>query len=279
MIICYNTQCTYLLFLVEVLSHMLKHPREIYAFTLAEVLITLGIIGIIAAMILPTLVNNSQKRSYVVALKKFYSTQNDGWARLLADEGVEQLDDTSVFQSINSIAQIEDANLPANVPFFNNLKKYFKCSVIQAPSNYQTYYLNGSTGTNYSYYNVLAFQDGSIVFGGRFYAKAQASAVTNAAISAQGGHMFSQQAYFFVDVNGFKKPNIYGRDIFQFVLSSDGKMYPFSGSDLSAYVGGNSFYWRNNSALCPSVSKIDSSSGFGYGCAARIMEEGWDMNY
>ena len=42
-------------------------------FTLAEVLITLGIIGIVAAMTLPTLVNNYKKQIYVVGLKKAYN--------------------------------------------------------------------------------------------------------------------------------------------------------------------------------------------------------------
>ncbi len=43
-------------------------------FTLAEVLITLGIIGIVAAMTLPTLLANSKKQETTVAIKKFLST-------------------------------------------------------------------------------------------------------------------------------------------------------------------------------------------------------------
>lgn len=44
------------------------------AFTLAEVLITLGIISIVAAMTLPTLVSNYRGKSTAAKLKKFYST-------------------------------------------------------------------------------------------------------------------------------------------------------------------------------------------------------------
>ena len=40
-------------------------------FTLAEVLITLGIIGVVAAMTMPTLIQNHQKRSLEVATQKF----------------------------------------------------------------------------------------------------------------------------------------------------------------------------------------------------------------
>lgn len=43
------------------------------AFTLAEVLITLGIIGIVAAMTIPTLIQNYQKQQTVSKLEKAYS--------------------------------------------------------------------------------------------------------------------------------------------------------------------------------------------------------------
>src|SRR5574344_762048 len=72
------------------------------AFTLAEVLIVLGIIGIVASMTIPTLMNKVAKQEYVAGLKKFYSTQMNGWAQLLADEGVQQLGDTSLWQNMPS---------------------------------------------------------------------------------------------------------------------------------------------------------------------------------
>ena len=43
-------------------------------FTLAEVLITLVIIGVIASMTIPTLMNKTNKQEYVSRLKKAYST-------------------------------------------------------------------------------------------------------------------------------------------------------------------------------------------------------------
>ncbi len=45
-------------------------------FTLAEVLITLGIIGVVAAMTLPTLIQNHNKKVVETRLMKFYSTMN-----------------------------------------------------------------------------------------------------------------------------------------------------------------------------------------------------------
>lgn len=46
------------------------------AFTLAEVLITLGIIGVVAAMTLPSLVGNYKKKQAVTQLQKVYTVLN-----------------------------------------------------------------------------------------------------------------------------------------------------------------------------------------------------------
>ena len=43
------------------------------AFTLAEVLITLGIIGVVASMTLPALINQTRAKELQTGLKKAYS--------------------------------------------------------------------------------------------------------------------------------------------------------------------------------------------------------------
>ena len=50
-----------------------------FGFTLAEVLITLGIIGVVAAMTLPVVVGNYQKKVTAVKVKKFYSMFNQAF--------------------------------------------------------------------------------------------------------------------------------------------------------------------------------------------------------
>src|SRR5574344_2902879 len=252
------------------------------AFTLAEVLIVLGIIGIVAAMTIPTLMNKVAKQEYLTALKKFYSTQMDGWSRLLADEGVQQLEDTSVWQSMTSSGcSPSDANDADCKPFFDGLKKYFRFSVVTAPS-YQTYQLVGTKDIDYTGAPVLAFADGSVMFPSSYFYKSasKASATGSAKIAAGGGHMYSGQGNFSIDINGFKKPNTWGRDIFQFSLSGDGKLYPYYGKDWSLNTIGNnlSSTWQNAPYYCGTAGSTDVSSVYGYGCAARIMEEGWQMN-
>lgn len=53
-------------------------------FTLAEVLITLGIIGIVAQATIPTLVSSYQNQVYTTKLKKFASTYQQGMKALMA---------------------------------------------------------------------------------------------------------------------------------------------------------------------------------------------------
>lgn len=53
---------------------MLHHNKLKNGFTLAEVLITLGIIGVVAALTIPTLIGNYQKKEVPVRLQKMYNT-------------------------------------------------------------------------------------------------------------------------------------------------------------------------------------------------------------
>ena len=59
--------------------------KKANGFALAEVLITLGIIGVVAAMTLPTLITNYQKRSTATRVKTFYSKINQAMQLSIAD--------------------------------------------------------------------------------------------------------------------------------------------------------------------------------------------------
>ena len=93
------------------------------AFTLAEVLITIGVIGIVAALTMPSLIQNHQKKVVAVRLEKFYSMFNQ-----------------ALFMSVVENGDMSSWTFPVNYydwegscTFFNTyLKKYmqyidFKC--------------------------------------------------------------------------------------------------------------------------------------------------------
>ena len=63
-------------------------------FTLAEVLITLGIVGVVASMTLPTLNNNVQKQTYEAGAKKAYNILSNAVSMYMVDQGVDDLSET-----------------------------------------------------------------------------------------------------------------------------------------------------------------------------------------
>ena len=76
--------------------------------------------------------------------------------------------------------------------------------------------------------------------------------------------------YINIDVNGKKAPNKEGRDMFSFVVDNKGQVYPL----------GSVFYWgRGYSYLEDNWFKCDKDSEYGIGCAAKIMDDGWVMDY
>ena len=94
-----------------------------------------------------------------------------------------------------------------------------------------------------------------------------------------------------IDINGFSGPNILGRDIFYYRVASDGKVYPVGSLDSNLAIEGHLvYYWKNDPSACGTSNTIhqehasyssttDISSAGGSGCSARIMENGWVMDY
>ena len=64
---------------------MLYHRR--FGFTLAEVLITLGIVGVVAALTLPVLIGNYKKAQTISKLKVAYTLINDAFKLAVVDYG------------------------------------------------------------------------------------------------------------------------------------------------------------------------------------------------
>ena len=66
---------------------MLHYKHEKSAFTLSEVLITLGVIGVVAAITLPGLIANYQKKVLVNQFKKSYSNLSNALNLVQAEYG------------------------------------------------------------------------------------------------------------------------------------------------------------------------------------------------
>ena len=255
------------------------------AFTLAEVLITLAVIGVVAAMTLPTLIQKQQKMAWTSQLKKTYSTLEQGFKLMMAEEGVDALMNVSFF----SVLEEDDCYMPDSdtnntgtcKPLFDGFKKYFKGNYGTWDRQICTLNDRGNCGDR-SGDPLFTMPDGTQVEID-FYVPSIKDVAQCNQIKSLGGNMCSYLGDIYLDVNGRKGPNTYGRDIFWFVLSNDGRLYPYYGKDSALFIkqtslDNNTSYWRKNTDLCGTPGgKADES--YGDGCAARIMENNWVMDY
>lgn len=75
--------------LAEGVAHVNLLANVKFGFTLAEVLITLGIIGIVAALTMPGLITKCKEMQYRVTYKKVYSSLNQAMKYAQEDDGVD----------------------------------------------------------------------------------------------------------------------------------------------------------------------------------------------
>ena len=180
-----------------------------YAFTLAEVLITLVIIGVIAAMTIPTLINKTNNQEYVSRLKKAYSTLSQVTNRLIAEEGSPK----------NGWLQTGDID-----SVYNKYKKYLsiakdcgEASGCLGNSSYKSFLNNDGYNFEKATHRKLILADGTLVIFN--------PDMLDNSCSGNAWGSIGVCASILVDVNGDKKPNRYGRDFFAFALKENG-LYP-----------------------------------------------------
>ena len=177
-------------------TYKLKRP----AFTLAEVLITLGIIGVVAALTMPTLIAQHRKKALQTALLKTYSELQQANLRLLAD-------DEHLYE-IDSVNERRDL-----------LMKEFKgYSLVVGDSSWQTIAWN----LHLLYNGDLKGHNGET---GNIHPVCDNGGISTDSV----GRLWlfnDSDKQICVDVNGVKGPNRYGYDYFVFYPTKDDKIAP-----------------------------------------------------
>ena len=176
------------------------HSLKKAAFTLAEVLITLGIIGVVAAMTMPSLIQNYQEKATVTKLKKCYSLVSQAYVSILNDEG-----GSDTLQAGDDLEMMEK---------FGKYLKYQKtCGRNKGCFPNVTY--KSVTGNGYSKWeddttdrSRAVLTDGTLIMFNK-------SAMWG---GNEGNYLYAQ---IYVDINGFKGPNQLGRDFFYFYISPE----------------------------------------------------------
>ncbi len=229
--------------------------KKSLAFTLAEVLITLAVIGIVAALTIPTVVRNYQKHQTVTRLKKTYSALSNTTNLAIADNGPIQgweLTDGATPQGSLDFAQkylLPYLKISKNCEL--EITQY--CEFGNKPLNktdntrtlgaaYARFYLNDGT-----FIAVRSYQD----------------------LETTTNH--KKYAVVFIDVNGQKGPNTLGKDVFSFEYLIDCLVPRLNGKFVPKHVD------LNRATLTSDTGGMCNRNQSGDACPALIMKDGWQI--
>ncbi len=235
--------------LIKNIWHFWRQKCRKAAFTMAEVLITLGIIGIVAAMTLPSLIANYQKKVTVTRLKRAYTViaqtierskvdygDVSGW-RLDEIAGSGQASEEYIINIF--VSQFWEPWVPKIQGVFYGSAKEFGYDKINGyavdDSKLKWYVLNDGTVVGI---DIIVYINNDGVVNG---------------LNAVG---------YYVDINGLKKPNKFGRDLFLFQLNP---------------VTGNIIDNSENLTREELVEKCGSVLLNNYYCAVLIAHDGWEI--
>lgn len=244
------------------------------SFTIAEILITLSIIGIVASLTIPSMMAEYQKQVYLTRLQKFYSQFQQGIKLYMSEQGCQTVGCTDLFKDgmdadifLRDIPKIFKVQKICLYNDFNNTSEY-NCDSSKAKYMGQLGSPQSKQNGYFEYSDSYITLDGFLI--GLWY-DVTSCKLKNAYLSTE------YCSLVYVDINGEQKPNIMGRDFFSFVLGNNGVLYPEGGESLFGKESPE--YWKN-SKDCGDLStgKIPETA-MGRNCSARIIEEGWRMNY
>lgn len=204
------------------------------AFTLAEVLITLMTIGILATITIPSILQTWEEKEIVSKLKETYSILNQAYQLAVLENG----------DAFSWPATSHDI-------IYNNIKVFLKLKedcgrTVGGCTNPDGIIKSLNELTNYS--DPRGYPKVTLVNGATVYFL-----------------RYSDYYNLIVDINGAKKPNIFGKDVFLFDIRKAG-FFPRGGD----FDGTNLDLSHNR--------HCKNKNNYGYTCARWVIERG-NMNY
>ncbi len=232
-------------------SHFTLHPslRRKVAFTLAEVLITLGIIGVVAAMTIPGYIEKTAKQVTVSKLKKSYSNLQQVIRLSEAENG-----EVSTWP-------FEYGSYDSNFVNSELFKKYFLPYIkvvgqygLESPEKvyYQLYTIDGEI--SYAGSNAfIVFPDGTSI---------------GTLLNYTGGG--TNYLWIFIDINGKSGPNRLGKDVFMTELLRNNRLVMWGDSG----TGDRDYLINDVRYSCKKGTGQKYAGGF---CGALIQMDGWQI--
>ena len=227
-----------------------KHQN---AFTLAEVLITLTILGIIAAITIPNLVNTWRKHARTAQLKEAYSLINQAVKLSIAENGP-----VNTWNNLNN--NDNQRNLERDY-----LAPYLKVEKIYTFNGKKIWEVKNIRGNvDQTLYSGLLLQNGMRI--------------------TSNGDTANGIIKLFVDVNGKQGPDTYGNDVFLFAIvigdaTVDSK-WKNSAGQVTTWAGRPNPGYYTNSTFPDIVDRVKQyccNSSNCSCCARLIMFNGWKI--
>jgi type II secretory pathway pseudopilin PulG len=216
-------------------------PSPRIAFTLAEVLITLGIIGVVAALSIPALINKVNSIQTVTGVKKAYATLSGAQELLIAE-----YDDIASAISAASCTSKEFELAYVFKSKMNVAKNCARENLLDTGCFPDTYYKNLDNSSNLINFATNENYHTFLTTDGMAYAFYPSS--TTCTSNNSGGNtsnpLYLSCGFVYVDINGPNKgPAIRGRDLFKFSITQTG-IYP-----SGAYYDSGDGYGANCTTL------------------------------
>ncbi len=247
-------------------------------FTLAEVLITLGIIGVVAALTAPALVLSSRNEANASKLSVVVSTLENAFNNAILQEGVDSLFRTKMWQADTMegfVGQLGEYLVVSS--HGDDARDFYSSAPMEMDRDGGVSNIAVPDSEIYSRYRISLKNGASIFIDRTFqeFSKQDRERLRNLGASIPG-----HAGWLTIDVNGNASPNVVGRDLFMFIVGSNGMLYPRGGSDYAIrerVFGYDTSTWDEVNGRESCI--VGSISNGGWGCTARLIAEGYKMNY
>lgn len=250
-----------------------------FGFTLAEVLITLSIIGVVAALTAPALVQSVGSAKVGPSLAKAVSTFTTANEMMLAQEelnsiqpglftvtsagGVGKSFTKTYWSTMNKYMKVVTGGGVKTYYQYNSKEPYTQTLVGGAQTSFEVDSLKMTTSTLCGYTS----EDG-IVYYIHFTTKQKPS---DDYADIPSNQLIGD---LYIDINGAAKPNKIGKDLFRFYLYNDGSVKPYGGAAYDKTIAAADLKLWSNDNNCDDKGVNNPDT-----CAGSIFENNHKVIY